>query len=359
MHVVFFIGNMVSGGAERVIQLLSNHFVQEGWDVDIALLLGNKVNYEQFPLDKRITIIDLSEKDSSYRKNAHKWLRSIRNYAISQKPDCIVSFVGRINALVLTATIGLRIPVLVSERNDPKHDGRSKAMQYYCNSIYRRASAIVFQTRYEQSCFSKKLYKKSHVIPNPVSVADVSNITEEPLTISTASRLVQQKNHSMLIDAMREVADKMPDARCYIYGDGELRDSLEQKIKELKLEGNVILPGNKTNIHPHIAQSSIFVMTSEFEGLSNALIEAMMLGKACIVTDYPGVDEVIINGKNGIIVSRGDSRELADKILELFENSKKRKLLASCAKENSVKYEIVNVISEWKTTIENCCHESV
>ena len=355
MHISFFIGDMVSGGAERVIQLLANDFVGSGWKVDIVLLLSSKVDYEQFPLSKEISIIDLSENESSYKKNALKWVRSIRQFIKQTKPDCIVSFIGRINALVLTSIFGLKIPILVSERNDPRNDGRSKAMLQYCNLIYKKASAIVFQTQYEQHCFSKSLFSKSYVIPNPVSVSSEDEVTENPLEISTAGRLVPQKNHAMLIDAISLVKKEQPDVQCDIYGEGELRGALEQKIKELQLEQNVHLPGNKTDIYKWIARSSIFVMTSEFEGLSNALIEAMMLEKACIVTDYPGVEEVIDNEANGIIVPRGDSKALAEQILKLFDNDEARKLLAANAKKSSKQFEVQQVIKEWKAVIEKCC----
>ena len=356
MHISFFIGDMVSGGAERVIQLLSNHFVRTGWKVDIVLLLSGIVNKEQFPLDDSISVIDLSQKGTSYSSNAIKWLAAIRKYVINEKPDCIVSFIGRINALVLTSTLGINIPIIVSERNDPKHDGRGIIMREYCNFIYNRAKAIVFQTQYEKSCFSSKLEGKSFVIENPVMISKVDNIEENPLEISTAGRLVPQKNHALLIEAISLVAQKYPNVRCEIYGEGEQRQVLENIINKLELSHNVHLPGNKTDIYKWIAKSSVFVLSSEYEGLSNALIEAMMLGKACISTDYPGVDEVIENGVNGIIVARGDSEQLAEKIDQLISDSTYRNLLAANAQRTSHKYETDEVVKKWKHIIEQCCN---
>ncbi len=355
MHISFFIGDMVSGGAERVIQLLANDFVQSGWKVDIVMLLSGNVNYEQFPLSKEISIIDLSGSEASYHKNAFRWLTSIRKYVKQTKPDCIVSFIGRINALVLTSTLGLKLPILVSERNDPRHDGRSKAMLKYCNLIYKKASSIVFQTQYEQHCFDRRLYKKSYVIPNPVSVSSVCDVSENPKEISTAGRLVPQKNHAMLIEAINLVKQEQPDVQCEIYGEGELRGDLEQKVKSLKLEQNVHLPGNKTDIHRWIAKSSIFVMSSEFEGQSNALIEAMMLGKACITTDYPGADEVITDGIDGIIVPRDDSWKLSQAIIQLLMDQERRDKMAKNAKESAYKYRSEHVVESWKSVITTTC----
>ena len=123
MKIVFFMGSMCRGGAERVISIIANDYCARGWDVEIAVLLKNKVEYD---LDDRIRIVDLTGKHASYIKNAAFWASSIRRYLKQTKPDRVVSFAGRINALVLTAGMGLGLPVVVSERNDPMHDGRSR-----------------------------------------------------------------------------------------------------------------------------------------------------------------------------------------------------------------------------------------
>ena len=358
MHIVFFIGRMVRGGAERVIYILANNYAKKGWDVDIALLLKNEVDYNQFPLDKSIRIIDLSESDSSYIRNAFKWIKSIRAYVNHTKPNCIVSFVGRINALVLTSTIGLHVPVIVSERNDPRHDGRGRIMQAYCSLIYQRAAAVIFQTEYEKSCFSNSLNKKSYVIPNPVSVSNVGGIKPNPFEISTAGRLEPQKNHKMLIDAISIVKETHPAVRCEIYGEGSLQYELEERIKQLGLENHVHLPGTKTDINMLVSRSSIFVMTSNYEGLSNALIEAMMLGKACITTDYCGSTELIHDNENGLIVHRGEARELADKIIKLFEDGDLRSKLSINAKKTAEKYNSKTVLKDWERTITQAIGES-
>ena len=344
---------MKSGGAERVIQLLANHFAHSGWKIEIILLLSNEVDYQQFPLDKSITIVDLSEKNVSYSKNAIKWLKSIRKYVKAKKPDCIVSFVGRINALVLSATIGLGIPTVVSERSDPMQDGRGYYMRKYCDVLYHRASAIVFQTKYQQSCFSSSLGKKSYIVPNPVSVSIIDNIVANPLEISTAGRLFASKNHVLLIDAIKLVTEKYPEVQCFIYGEGDQRNNLEQRIKHQDLSGNVHLAGNKTDIYRWISRSSIFVMTSEYEGMPNALVEAMMLGKACISTDYPGVNEVIENGVNGIIIPRGDCKQLAHAIVQLLDNEEYKKRLSNNAKKTAALYKTDRIVEEWKRLIDN------
>ena len=357
MKISFFIGSMMSGGAEKVISLLANEYAQNGWNVDIVLLLKNEVNRKQFDLNPKIQIINLSMKNGSYKKNAIKWLFSIRKYIKKRRPDCVISFIGRINALVLTATLGIDIPILVSERNDPKHDGRSKIMQWYCNQIYAQATAIVYQTNYEKECFNRKLDSKSYIIPNPVEINKSNAFDENEFEISAAGRLVEQKNYSLLIKAVSLVRGKYPEVRWYIYGDGALKQELKQQIFQLGLENNVFLPGNKKDVNKWVSKSSIFVMSSNYEGLSNALIEAMMQGKACISTDYPGANELIDNGKNGIIVPIGNYKELANSIITLFENKDIRQKLGKEAMVDSIKFKKENVIGQWKCVISKIIKE--
>lgn len=353
MKISFFIGSMVSGGAERVISLLANEYAKSGWDVEIALMLKNEVNHKQFILDDRIRIVDLSIKEGGYKRNALRWVCLVRSYIKKRKPNCVVSFIGRINALVLTATVGLDVPILVSERNDPHHDGRSKFMQWYCNKIYSRASAIVYQTKYERGCFDRRLDKKSYIIPNPVEVSNNFLIKENDYEISTAGRLVQQKNHALLIDAISLVKIKYPKVKCYIYGEGPLRKKLEEKVQKHGLNENVFLPGNKTDINKWVAKSSMFVMSSDYEGLSNALMEAMMQGKACVSTNYPGSDELIKNGENGLLVPCNDASALANAIASLFDKKDKRQMLSVNAVIYSEKFSKNNILREWKKVIAN------
>lgn len=349
MRIAFFIGSMGRGGAERVISILANEYADKGWDVDILMLLANRVEYDLRP---QINVISLVGTSASYAKNALSWLTKIRKYVSTVKPDRVVSFIGRVNAVVLTATIGMKVPIIVSERNDPKHDGRGKAMLWYCNTIYHRAKAIVFQNKYEQSCFSKSLESKGVVVPNPVQVSATKKCYGEEFVVATAGRLNHQKNHFMLIDAMELVHKEYPQVKCRIYGDGDLRNELQAYINEKRLAEVVTLEGNHTDIHERLAECSLFVLTSKFEGLSNALIESMMIGLPCISTDYPGADELISDGKNGRIVRRGDSSALAQRIIGLLEDQEVASKLAYQGALDVEQYKKEHVLQLWTQVIE-------
>lgn len=349
MKIMFFIGDMKRGGAERVISILANHYAQKNWQVEIVLLLDNRVNYE---LDKRIKIVNFSKK-GSYIKNLFYWIFNIRKYVNKEKPDRIISFIGRINYLVLTATIGINIPIIVSERNDPKHDGRGRFLQFYGNFCYKLATAIIFQTNYEKLCFNKSLYGKSFIIANPVEVfcSPVSTFSKR-LEVVTVGRLEKQKNQELLIKAFSIVSKEFPSLELKIYGEGSLRDKLQSLIEDYNLSDKVKLCGNVSDLHKRISESMLFVLTSEYEGLSNALIEAMMLGLPCITTDYPGSDEIIVDGQNGLIVPCNSIDILSQVIKKILLNNELRTRLSKNAIKKSTIYKKDIIIKKWEKVIE-------
>ena len=349
MKVTFFIGHMGYGGAERVISLLANDYCRRGWDTDIVMLLSNDLAQK---LEPGVRLVDLSLGGGSYGKRALRWLKEIRRLLKREKPDCVVSFIGRINALVLTAALGMKIPIVVSERNDPRHDGRGKGMLAYCDALYRTARAVVFQTKAEQECFSDVVKSKGVIIPNPISVEGAVRREQEGFHVVTAGRLAEQKNHKMLVDAMEILRREIPEAKCTIFGEGELRQELDAYIREKGLEDAVFLPGHALDIHEKIADASVFVLTSEYEGLPNALIEAMMLGIPCVTTDYPGVEEVVTDGVTGLIVPRADAASLAGRLTELARNRETGNTLGENARREAEKYHAGNVIEQWRRVIQ-------
>lgn len=347
MKISFFIGSMCRGGAERVISILANDYCSRGWDVDIVLLLENKVEYD---LDSRARIVDITKKAGGYVQNAPRWLGGIRKYLKSRKPDRVVSFVGRINALVLTASIGLKLPIVVSERNDPEHDGRGKLMCRYCNLVYRRAKAVVYQNEHERDCFDSAL--AGCIIPNPVSVLATREGALLPV-VATAGRLIEQKNQKLLIDAMTRVHKLHPEVTCRIYGEGHLHEALQAQIDALGLADVITLEGNVPDIHARLANCGIFALTSDFEGLSNALIEAMMVGLPCITTDYPGARELISEGQNGLVVPMDDAEALAAAIVKLIENNDGcAEQIAEQGKLSAARFHAETVLQQWRSVIE-------
>ncbi|MEG0577761.1 MAG: glycosyltransferase family 4 protein [Bacilli bacterium] len=344
--VTFILGGLSRGGAEKVVSVLANDYYSKGWDVDIILLLLYEVGYE---LNENIKIIDFTNKGKLRVFNIPYWIKSIRNYVKCSNTDIVISFVARINIITQIACINLKKRVIVSERNDPRNDGRSILVDILTKILYPQASQVIFQTEYAKNYFQN--LNNSVVIPNPIQIYAHASLVKSD-KIVTVGRLAKQKNQELLIEAFKQVAKDNPQYKLEIYGDGNCKKILLNKIKMYDLEDNVFLQGNVQNIHERISDAKIFVLSSNYEGLSNALLEAMMMGIPCVSTNCSGIDEYVKNRIDGTLVPVGDSVKLAKAINELIADSELREKYSQQAIINSSKFKVENIINEWKICIE-------
>lgn len=347
-RIAFIIGSMRRGGAERVISILANAYAEKGWKVDIITLLDDSNEYE---LHTDIDIKYIGKNDKSRMKQLPEWITEIRRYVKESKPNRVVSFIARINIITIISCIGLDQRLIISERNDPAADGRSNFIRFITNVLYPLTDKIVFQTKWAKSCFPERIQKKSIIIPNPISINFQASKKKEKMIVAVG-RLEEQKNHELLIHAFKKVHDYYSDYNLYIYGEGELRNKLTNLINELGLEKSVHLPGNISNVHEKISKAEIFVLPSNYEGLSNALIEAMMMGLACISTNCAGSNEVIQSGNNGLIVPIKSEKELIKAIELLIVDTTTRVRVSQSAKNTAEEFKIGIVLKQWENIIE-------
>ena len=341
--IVFFLGSMNRGGAERVISILSKEYAKRGWKTDICALLFNSVEYELHP---DTVFHDLTGGNASRIRRFPYWLKNIRKFVKEENPDVIVSFAARINVLVLLACMGSHKKIVVSERNDPTHDGRGFFTKVLTKALYPRADYIVFQTKRVCNLFGKRIQRKGIIIPNPIEVPVESNNVDIN-KIVTVGRLTRQKNHKLLIQVFSEVHKKYPQKELYIYGDGELKDEINCLVSSFGLNNNVHLMGKVSDVHNQIQNAAMFVLPSDYEGLSNALLEAMMMGIPCVSTDCAGSDEYIKNGENGLLTPVGDQDKLADAMLSFIENDELRMSCGLKAKAVKDKVGLNSTMQQW------------
>lgn len=345
---IFFIsGSMRRGGAERVISILANHYAEIGWKVVIVVMLFGEIEYK---LDSRIKIVDLSLSNMSRLKMLPYWLKEIRKIVKVKNPKVIVSFAARVNIITQIACIGLNKKIIISERNDPYKDNRDCITKMAIKILYPRASRIVFQTKRAEGYFGKKIQNNGIIIPNPIKVYEYANSTKKKKIVSVG-RLVIQKNQKLLVRAFAKVQERFSDYELWIYGEGELREELEVLAKQLGIENKFFMPGNVTDIHHQISDADMFVLSSDFEGFSNALLEALMMGLPCISTKCAGSDEVIIDGVNGLLVPVGDLNAMVYAILKLIEDDVFKKNIAQNAKKMTTKYEADRILRIWENVI--------
>ena len=346
--ITFFLGGMTRGGAERVISILSKEYARRGWKTDIGVLLSARLEYE---IDETTNFLDFTGESGSTIKRIPYWLRTIREYVKREKPDVIVSFLAKINAFVQLACLGLEVEIIVSERNDPRHEKRELPIRILNALLYPKAKKIVFQTEKVRSCFRKKIRENSCVIVNPIIVKE-KRLDERKKKIVTAGRITKQKNHKLLINSFSEVSKLYPEYELWIYGDGELKGELEELCQFLAINEKVHFPGSVPDIHRQMADAEMFVLSSDFEGLSNALMEAMTMGLPCIATDCAGSDELICDGENGLIVPVGNRKDLSKAMARLIADKELNKKLGINAEISARDFSVDVVMEQWSRVIE-------
>lgn len=314
MKLMFCIGEMKKGGAERVVANLSNYLIKHNEEVNIITTIKGKSFYE---LDKKINLDGLD--DDKLHKNFiiknKKRLKKLKAILKNKKPDIIVSFLPEPSYRILFLKIfNRKLRVIVSVRNDPKVEYKSKINRLVMKMLYPLADGFVFQTQEAKEYFSKRIQRKSVIIPNPINEEFICEpyTGEREKTIVTVGRLEEQKNHKILIDAFSKLPKEFNEYKLIIYGEGSLRHKLEQQINNLGLENRVILAGQVDDIKKEIYKAGVFVLSSNYEGMPNSLMEAMALGIPCISTDCPcgGPRFLIKDGYNGYLVPTNDTYSL-------------------------------------------------
>lgn len=306
MKIVFVIPDMPGGGTERVISLLANEYAGRGIEVDILLFAGSNVAYK---LDRRIQVVSMAEASGGSMKVRLERLRNMRIYFKNNKRCMIFSFSTIGTGFVVLSGIGLKCRILVSERTNPD----SCDHKPYRNFFYCFADVIVCQTKEAVRCFPRKIINKTVVIPNPIDKnlrAPYTGVRKN--RIVTAGRLEQVKNQKLLIEAFSEFIKEFPEYSLHLYGNGELEQRLKESTQQMGIEEKVVFHGFCADVHEEIADSKMFVLSSDYEGLSNSMAEAMALGIPVISTDCPpgGCRAYIENEKNGLLVPPGDKRAL-------------------------------------------------
>ena len=306
-----------NGGAERVASILANHFISKGYD---TLFISVYNDDRQYFLDKRIKITNIK----SRRKNKLFRLidRNIKIYRELKKfgADTIFSFIT--NELIWSEIRGLS--VIFSLRNDPNNVDNTFIASHLRQFAYKNAKHIVFQTQGAADYFSEQIRLKSSIIANPIQTSNFPFWFKHNhrKTFMTACRLNKQKNIPMLIRAFVEIHKQYPEYTLEVYGKGELKNELNDMIVQNDATSYIHLLGNVNNIHEKMSECAAFILPSDYEGLSNSMLEALAIGIPCICTDCPpgGAREFIKNEVNGLLTPVGDEKAMYDAIEKLILN---------------------------------------
>jgi len=349
MKIAFYINAIHEGGAERVMVNLASNFANEG---DNVILITSFKDSWEYPYSAKIKRYILEENKifrSKIKRNIFRILE-LRKVLKVESPDCIVSFMAEPNYRAIIASHGLKIKTIISVRNDPNKEYPGKIGNLFGKKLLPLADGCVFQTSEAQRWFPKKLQDKSQIIFNAVK-EDFFEINRQVVknTIVTCGRLEEQKNHKMLINAFELVLKKHPDAKLMIYGEGKLRSDLTELIKSKGIEQNVLLCGNSNNVPEVLSKAEIFVLSSDYEGMPNALMEALAAGVPCISTDCPcgGPKSLITDKVNGRLISIKNEQQLANVLVELLDNKEMATGLGTEAQKRAFEFSPTKIYEAW------------
>lgn len=347
--IMFVTAALYSGGAERVISELSNYFVEIGITVNILLLSRSDVQYVLHP---KIQINSIQERIGSRTGLSAMLLRIklIKEYTRLINPDVVISFLSVINIYSCLALWLSKYKLIVSERNNPESDPSNIVKRKIRSMVYLLADGFVFQTEGAKEYFCNKIQEKATVIPNPIKATlpePYKGIRER--RIVAVGRLENQKNYPLLLRSFACLLEDYSEYKLDIFGVGSDKDKLEELAAELNLNAKVNFKGVVQNVHELIKSASIYVLTSDYEGMPNALMEAMAIGLPCIASDCPcgGTASLINHGENGMLFSVGDQEELLLNMRKVLGD----KLLADELSINATKirdtYQLPEIAQRW------------
>ena len=368
MKILFSCLSISNGGAERVMSSLVNNFsMKKDNEVVLLTLLNTKDDYL---INKNVKRYIIDNKEYSKKCNLEKKISKfslkglLKIYKIikEERPDVIVSFLPEPSFKIMFLKKVFKsiseIPVIVSIRNDPQVEYKNVLVRFIMKKLYSDIDGMVFQTLDAKEYIAKMInIKNIAIIPNPINekfFVKAIDDSKRKNEIVTLGRLESQKNHKLLIKSFYKASKINNKYTLNIYGEGSLFNELQRMIIELELEGKVFLRGKTTKTEEVLNNAKIFVLSSNYEGMPNALMEAMACGLPCISTNCPcgGPKEIIINNENGLLINTNNENELTNSLIELMNKKEKRIQLGNKAKKIRNKYSEKEINSRWNTFIE-------
>ncbi len=356
-HIALVISSLDGGGAERVLSELANDWATAGRIVTLITL--GPAGADRYPLHAAVRRIGLGLTATSADARAalrHNWerIRRLRATLKDATPDLILSFMDTTNVLTILASTGLEIPVVVSERIDPRYQSIGTAWDGLRRLLYRRAAALVVQSGSVRDWARRLMPDRAiRVIPNPVRPAPARNGASQPAAnspprIVAMGRLTHQKGFDVLLRAFAKCVTAYPEWKLTILGEGVERARLELLTTTLGLAGRVDFLGHVTNPHRYLAEADLFVLPSRYEGFPNALLEAMALGVPVIAADCPsGPREIVRTGIDGLLVPPDDVPALHLALTSLMADTAARQRLGARAMEVSERFSADKIRALW------------
>lgn len=372
--VYFVIPALMGGGAERVILHILKHIDRKRFEP--YLVVFEKKGELLFDLPSDIGVRVLKKKKSTF---GLQWLVffSIARILKNERPDAVVSFMWYTNFITLLARLisGYEGALIISERY-----GLSDSHEWWFEEFLRRIAIRFFYSKADRIIVNamemlnqfRALYgvaeKKFEIIYNPVDISGIRQLSSEDVdcpcpwyqedvpVIIAIGRLTQQKGFSYLIRALQRAVSEGIECRLVILGKGPEQESLERLAADLGIRERVWFAGFQQNPYKYLTWSTVFVLSSLYEGFPNVLLEAIALGVPSIATRcLTGPEEIITDGVDGILVPPADKRALADAIKRLLLDEELRKKIGEAGRKRAEDFAVEKILKQYESVIESVC----
>jgi len=357
-NIAFVIHSLNSGGAERVVSTLANN-LSHHYNVTIITFVKIEPFYK---LDNRV-ILQYCQDHIPPSQNIFQAIKSniglynkISHFTKKSSVDLLIGFMTQANVLTILAGKINKVPVIISERNNPKLDYTPKLWKALKRIIYPLTNKLVVQTKPVEEYYKSHISNdKIEILPNPIAksyteVRFKKNGIKKENIILNVGRLSHQKGQEIAIRAFAQL--NLEDWQLYLIGEGPRRKEYEQLIEKLDMSSNIKLLGRVKNVASYYLKSKLFVFPSRYEGFPNALTEAMYMGLPCVATACPnGPSELIRNNINGYLIPVDDIGQLKRRMIQLIGDDKMRDDIGKKAQVSVSYLEEENISNDWRDLI--------
>ena len=355
--ICFLSGDMSrSGGTERVLAIIANELCKKEDLFEIHILSTVNENMTSFfPLDKRIKQSRiLNDKALNFKKQYFKVVKGIRNYVKKNNIDVFIDVEVISSIFSIPATRFTKTKHIAWEHFN-FYENNGSSLRALARKIDAKFSDyIITLTEEDKNNYlnNLKIIGKIDYIYNPMEIKEVKKCSLHSKQIVSVGRLTYQKGFDMLIDVAKDVLEKNKEYKWLILGDGEDKNRLQEKINKYNLQDRLILKGKVSNVEDYYKNSSLYVMTSRFEGLPMTLLEAKSYKMPIVSFDCPtGPSEIIRNNINGYLVKANDIKEMSNKVNSVLLDDKKLKKFSDKAELDIDKFNINSIIDKWTSLL--------